>query len=435
MSASLVAAVAVAGCGSSGRSSALSAAGRSPKCRNHPGCLSPQQLRVAYGFQSLIDHGIDGRGQMVVIVDPAVSPGSAGTSNINQDLAQYDRRFDLPSAPVEVVSPPGGPARSSLATQEEVLDVETVHAVAPGASIRVVLYTEPQTGPSAAAVGLYLDALRYAVDQNGEVISLSEIISEACFSPAQEQELHALFQSARDRHATVVAGSGDLGAAAQPCNDLVGNNPSFTPIKGVGLPASDPLVTAVGGTTLNIDPSTGSYRGETAWSTPAPPATRSPSNASGGGFSRFFAPPPYQNGIGRISVRRGIPDVAADADPARGLALVTQRQGTTRIGAGGGTSASAPLWAGLVALADQDAGRPLGFLNNALYRIGTGSNYIKAFHDITTGTNTVTFSSTSIIGYQATKGWDPVTGWGSPNAQILIPLLAHQIHAGDGQGL
>ena len=89
----------------------------------------------------------------------------------------------------------------------------------------------------------------------------------------------------------------------------------------------------------------------------------------------------------------------------------------------------------LAALADQYADRRLGFLNAALYRIGTGPYYAKAFHDITTGTNTVTFSSTSIIGYQAANGWDPVTGWGSPDAQVLIPLLAREIHPGDGQGL
>ena len=432
----LVVALSLAACGSSGSSSPVSGPDRSPECRNHPGCLSPQQLRVAYGIEPLLDRGIEGRDQTVVIVDPAVSRGSAGTSDINQDLTQYDRRFDLPSARLGVVSSLAGPGPSSLATQEEVLDVETVHAVAPGAAIRVVLYADPQRGSPATALALYVDSLRYAVDQNlGDVISLSEIIGEDCFTSAQIDDLHAVLRSARDHHVSVVAGSGDFGAADKPCGDLVGNNTSFTPLKEVGLPASDPLVTAVGGTTLDVDPSTGKYVSETAWNTPASPASPSPSNASGGGFSRFFARPSYQNGIPGTSAQRGIPDVAADADPASGLALVTERKGITRIGAGGGTSASAPLWAGLAALADQYADRRLGFLNAALYRIGTGPYYAKAFHDITTGTNTVTFSSTSIIGYQAANGWDPVTGWGSPDAQVLIPLLAREIHPGDGQGL
>ena len=90
----------------------------------------------------------------------------------------------------------------------------------------------------------------------------------------------------------------------------------------------------------------------------------------------------------------------------------------------GGTSASAPLWAGLIALADQYAGRHLGFVNPAIYRIGRSASYHDVFHDITTGNNTTTFPGHTINGYTAALGWDPVTGWGSPNAQALIPLLA-----------
>jgi subtilase family serine protease len=89
----------------------------------------------------------------------------------------------------------------------------------------------------------------------------------------------------------------------------------------------------------------------------------------------------------------------------------------------GGTSASAPLWAGLIALADQSAGRHLGFVNPAIYRIGRSDSYHDAFHDITTDNNTPTFPLHTISGYTAAPGWDPVTGWGSPDAQALIPLL------------
>jgi subtilase family serine protease len=89
----------------------------------------------------------------------------------------------------------------------------------------------------------------------------------------------------------------------------------------------------------------------------------------------------------------------------------------------GGTSASAPLWAGLIALADQYAGRHLGFVNPAIYRVGRSASYHDAFHDITTGNNTPRFPVHTTSGYTAAPGWDPVTGWGSPNAQALIPLL------------
>jgi subtilase family serine protease len=97
------------------------------------------------------------------------------------------------------------------------------------------------------------------------------------------------------------------------------------------------------------------------------------------------------------------------------------------IGAGG-TSAGAPFWAGLIALADEEAGHPLGFVNPAIYQIARGPRYHEAFHDVTTGNNTAVLTSTSpparITGYQAGPGWDPVTGWGTPDAQVLIPLLA-----------
>ena len=96
------------------------------------------------------------------------------------------------------------------------------------------------------------------------------------------------------------------------------------------------------------------------------------------------------------------------------------------IGAGGG-SAAVPLWAAVIALADQYAGRDLGFVNPALYQIARSAYYHQAFHDVTTGTNTVKFGTQTIAGYQAAPGWDPVTGWGSPNAQVLIPLLARYV--------
>jgi len=96
------------------------------------------------------------------------------------------------------------------------------------------------------------------------------------------------------------------------------------------------------------------------------------------------------------------------------------------VGPATGTSAAAPFWAGLVALADQLAHRHLGFINPAVYRIARGPLYHAAFHDITTGGNTFVFPPTTITGYPAGPGWDPVTGWGTPDAQVLVPLLAHR---------
>ena len=148
--------------------------------------------------------------------------------------------------------------------------------------------------------------------------------------------------------------------------------------------------------------------------------------ASGGGFSRLFGRPSYQNGVPGIGSMRGVPDVAADGDPVTGIAVITGNPGGGYAVSGhAGTSASAPLWAGIIALADQYARRHLGFVNPALYRIARSSQYHRAFHDVTAGSsNAAEFPRGTIAGYRAVPGWDPVTGWGSPDAQVLVPLLA-----------
>ena len=116
--------------------------------------------------------------------------------------------------------------------------------------------------------------------------------------------------------------------------------------------------------------------------------------------------------------------------------ITSTGDGKYTIQGSGGTSASAPLWAGLSALADQYAGRHLGFVKAALYRICRSSvHYHRAFHDVTAGDNTVLFPPRTISGYHAAPGWDPVTGWGSPHASMLIPLLARYARPDDGQGL
>jgi subtilase family serine protease len=137
------------------------------------------------------------------------------------------------------------------------------------------------------------------------------------------------------------------------------------------------------------------------------------------------ARPAYQDGIPGITASRGVPDVSADAAGHTGMALVvSDGNGKYTISASSGTSAATPLWAALIALADQYAGRDLGFVNPAIYRIADSSRHRQAFHDITTGDNTVAFPPQTFDGYRARPGWDPVTGWGSPDVQILIPLLA-----------
>jgi len=384
-------------------------------------CYPPRLFRVAYGITPLLDHGIDGRGQTVVLTEPAVQPGAAGTSDIRTDLSLFDRLFGLPAAQLTVDTRLAGPASPYLAGDEEAEDAEIVHAVAPGAAIRVILL--PASGSSAQAItSEYVAALRLAPSLGG-VVSTSSGLAERCFTQAEVTMLNSALEADRDQQVTVVASSGDYGAATHPCTGRT----APAEARGVELPASDPLVLAAGGTSLRADRSTGAYQGETAWNTPfstnaSAPAGQEPPVASGGGFSSLFPKPAYQDRIAGSG--RGVPDVSGDASPVTGMAVAYLNGGRQLIGPAAGTSASAPFWAGIVALADQYAGRHLGFINPAIYRIGESTSYHAAFHDITSGDNTVSYPGGTVAGYRAAAGWDPVTGWGSPDAQVLVPLLA-----------
>jgi subtilase family serine protease len=243
-----------------------------------------------------------------------------------------------------------------------------------------------------------------------------------------------VLQAAVQHHVTVVAASGDVGAVGEPCHLVSGlTGGAFPPAKEFNLPAADPLVLGAGGTTLTASHETGAYVSESAWGLPyGDPGTQF--QGSGGGFSRQLSRPAYQDGVPGIGSHRGVPDVASDAAPF--IAVVTATgPGEYTISGHGGTSASAPLWAGLAALADQYAGRPLGFLNAGIYRVAESSEYHAAFHDVTSGDNRVAFPPRTIEGYASSRGWDAVTGWGSPDASVLVPLLARDVHDGDASGL
>jgi subtilase family serine protease len=393
-----------------------------------PACYTPQQFRVAYGIQSLLNRGIDGRGITVALPEQA-EPGPAqapAVTDIRQDMADFDRRFGLPSARIQVVTTLAGPSASTwLASEEEVEDTELVHAVAPDATIREILVDTAAVSTPAKLAATLSTYVRIAA-RSAQVISQSGIgqdfnLGEDSWTSAEVATMNSAFEYATVRHVTVIAASGDEG--------VLGNG-SSTPVKDVILPAADPLVLGVGGTSLTANPATGAYISETVWNTaPGLPSSGGSSSGSGGGFSRLFARPAYQDGVPGIGATRGVPDVAADAEGTTGMALAFSKPGGgyLLIGAGG-TSAGAPFWAGLIALADQEAGHPLGFVNPAIYQIARGPLYHEAFHDITTGNNTTILALTSqpvtITGYQAGPGWDPVTGWGTPDAQVLIPLLA-----------
>jgi subtilase family serine protease len=260
----------------------------------------------------------------------------------------------------------------------------------------------------------------------GSVISISASVGEHYLTPAAVSGLNSVLQAARDHRVTVTAASGDAGAASDPL-------PGTAPVREVSLPASDPLVLAVGGTSLTADHVTGAYISETAWNT-LPGLAGQESSASGGGFSHLFARPGYQAGVAGVGITRGVPDVAADASARTGLAIAIVEGGRKyALTEATGTSAGPPLWAGLVALANQSAGCALGFVNPGIYRIARSARYHQAFHNVTTGNNTVRLPAGTIQGYPAAPGWDPVTGWGTPDAQVLVPLLAHPGRLPGGQ--
>jgi subtilase family serine protease len=351
-------------------------------------------------------------------------------TDLRQDMAAFDRRFRLPAARMRVVSTLAGARSPWLAFGEEVLDVEVVHALAPGATLVILLLPSTSLDNTKNAVSAAVAESRLGPALGG-VMSISaagQIGGEHCVSRAQAASVHAALQAAVSRGMTVVTASGDIGAAAYQCDlysALTGTAPA-SPVKGVLLLASDPLVLSAGGTSLTASPATGAWISETAWGLASgnPGDQGGSFQASGGGFSQLFARPAYQAGVSGIGATRGVPDVSADASDRTGVAVVFSDGAQEMIESHGGTSASAPIWAALIALADQYAGHRLGLVNPAIYQIARGPRYHQAFHDVTTGSNTVQFPPTTVTGYPAAPGWDPVTGWGSPDAQALIPLLA-----------
>ncbi len=382
-------------------------------------CYTPQAFRAAYGITPLLARGTDGRGETVVLPEEAQQAGG-DARDIRQDMAAFDHMFGLPAARLRVVNSLANAASPWLAGGEELGDAEMVHAVAPGAAISIVLIN-PSAERSAASFAAALTAFLRLGATQGSVLSLSASLGEHYLTRAEIASMDAALRADRDHDVTVVAASGDKGAAS----DM--HFGSATPVKEVSLPAADPWVLAAGGTSLTADAATGAYTSETAWNTlPAPPASDDGSSASGGGFSHSFARPGYQDGVPGAGASRGVPDVAGDAAFNTGMAVVDANGafGHPFVGPATGTSSAAPFWAGLIALADQLAHRHLGFVNPAIYAVARGPDYQAAFHDITAGDNTYKFPPATITGYPAGPGWDPVTGWGTPDAAVLVPLLA-----------
>jgi len=380
----------------------------SSSARFHGPTFTPHDLRVAYGVEPLCQRGFTGKDQTAVVIV------SFGSPTLQQDFDTFSRRFSLPKLTLDIRAPLGVKPFDPTSTdmfgwaEETSLDVEMIHGIAPDAKI-VVLTSPVSETEGVQGLPEFLKLEQYAVDhQLGNVVNQSWDASEATLAdgPGQQEiaQWSTFYQNATTKQGmTFFAASGDAGATDYCDLDAT----QLCALQTSGFPSDMPWVVSVGGTTLALN---GSHIAESAWS------------GSGGGFSKFSAAPSYQQQLpasvrSQLNSRRGVPDVAATADPSTALGVYFHGHWLPI----GGTSASSPLWAGIMTIANQMAGRPLGFINPALYMVGTSDKARQDFRDITSGDNSN--SGAGVQGFTAALGWDPVTGFGAPLADRLLPDL------------
>jgi kumamolisin len=347
------------------------------------GSFTPPELAKLYNFPA----GLDGSGQCIAIIELG---GGYRTADINA----YFHELGIPTPKVKTVRVDGGnnqPSTPDSADGEVMLDIEVAAAVAPKASIAV--YFAPNTDKG------FLDAVTMAVHDTHNkpsVISISWGGPESNWTAQAMTSFDQALQTAAALGVTVCCAAGDNGSG-----DGVTDGHAH-----VDFPASSPFALGCGGTRLSA--AGGTIANEVVWN-------ESTDSATGGGVSNFFPLPAYQSNAGvppsandGSQKGRGVPDVGGDADPATGYRVRVDGQESVI----GGTSAVAPLWAGLTALMNQKLGHPVGFLNPLIYGSKSGNG---SFHDITAGNNGA---------YKSKTGWDPCTGWGSPNGANLLNALA-----------
>ena len=350
--------------------------------------FTPPQLAKLYGFPT----DVDGRGQTIALIE-------LGGGYRPADLQAYFKGLGLPTPSVSTVRVDGAsnaPSNADSADGEVMLDIEVAAGAAPGA--KIVVYFAPNTTKG------FLDAITTAIHDTTNkpsVISISWGGPENTWTAQALDSYDQAFRGAAALGVTVCCASGDAGSGDQ--------NPDNGKPDGLAhadFPASSPNVLACGGTRITVK--SDRIASETVWNDDP---LRS---AGGGGISDHFALPSYQASAGVPASAnpgkrkgRGLPDVSGDADPQSGYRVRVDGQELVI----GGTSAVAPLWAALVALANQKLGKPVGFLNPLLY----GSAKARAsMRDITSGDNGA---------YRAGVGWDACTGLGSPDGTKLIAAL------------
>ena len=396
-------------------------------------CYEPAQIRQAYHLPALYAKNVTGKGTTIVIVD------SYGSPTIGSDLGVFDRTFGLPAPPsFRIIQPAGkvpayNPANSDMVgwAQETTLDVEYAHTVAPGANILLVETPVSETEgvhgfPQIVAAEKYVLSHYHA-----DVISQSFSATEETFAaPASVKPLRAAYQLADRDHVTVLAASGDSGAA-----DVGMDETTYYLHRVTSWPDSDPLVTGVGGTQLHFN-SRGDPTAPTVWNDTYNKAANEFADgnpgpnplAGGGGKSEYFTRPAYQDGVQAVvGNARGVPDISMSA-ACNGAVDTYSTFGGAPAGwtPSCGTSEATPLLAGIVALAAQVAGHPLGLINPALYRLS--AEHAPGIVDVTSGNNSVSFSQAgheyTVQGFRAGRGYDLASGVGTVDAQYFVPELA-----------
>ncbi|MGI8446079.1 MAG: S53 family peptidase [Streptosporangiaceae bacterium] len=404
------------------------APGPPASCQNSYGldCYSPRQIQRAYDLPPLYAHGLDGQGRTIVIVD------SFGSPTIRHDLRVFDTAFRLPGPPsLRVLQPVGAVPRYDPHNQDMVdaagettTDVEAAHVIAPGASI-VLVETPVAETLTGGGFPQFVAAENYVIAHNlGDVISQSFGIPEENFpSRGALLKLRSAYLSAHRHDVTVLAATNDFGVTGPT---RAGG--AFRTQRVVDWPASDPLVTAVGGTTLHLTGRGRRVSPDSAWnessSTVVARYTGALPWASSGGVSAIFSRPTYQDAVRTVvGDRRGLPDVALSASFS-GASLTfesfTGAPGTWKPAAG--TSVATPYFAGIVAIADQATHTRLGLLNPALYRLE--QSHAPGIVAVTKGGNTVSFKqggkTITVSGYRAGPGYNLVTGVGTIDAARFV---------------
>lgn len=392
------------------------------------GAYTADQIASSYGFSDLYSSGGEGQGQTIAIFE--LEPYDP------TDIAAYQNCYGT-NATLTNVAVDGGAGHSGPGGGEAALDIEQAIGLAPKATF--LIYEAPNSGNNSPGSGPYDELNAIVAQDRAHVVSISWGECEQVQGSNVLSAESTLFEEAAAQGQSVVAATGDSGS--EDCYDPSGNNQL-----AVDDPGSQPFVTGVGGTTLAA---AGPPPSETVWNhnngvSSGPLVGQG--GAGGGGVSSAWGMPGYQsnaprslNVIGRYSngsscgssggYCRQVPDVAADADPARGYLFYWNGSGTAGPGKPqgwqgvGGTSAGAPLWAALLADADSSAAcrrSAIGFANPALYRAAAAS-YASYFNDIVSGNNDFTGANGGL--YPAGVRYDMASGLGSPKASALAAAL------------